>query len=70
MLFYPGSLLTIRGMEPNLDDWKIRIEDLYPDLSSDQLKEAEHNLNRYLELCLEIFKENEDKMERLEKMTE
>lgn len=35
------------------------IKDLYPYLSKDQLKEAEYNLNRYLEVCLQIFEENE-----------
>ena len=35
------------------------IKDLYPNFSKDQLKEAEYNLNRYLEVCAQIFEENE-----------
>ena len=31
------------------------IRELYPDLSDEQLKEAEENLERYLELALRIY---------------
>jgi hypothetical protein len=34
---------------------KITIRDLYPDLDDEQLKEAEENLQRYLELTLRIY---------------
>jgi hypothetical protein len=34
---------------------KITIRDLYPDLDDEQLKEAEENLERYLELTLRIY---------------
>jgi hypothetical protein len=34
---------------------EITIRDLYPHLSEDQLKEAEENLERYLELVLRIY---------------
>ena len=43
------------------DDSKrgVKIRSLYPNFSKDRLKEAEYNLNRYLEVCLQIFEENE-----------
>lgn len=31
------------------------LADLYPSLTSEELKEAEENLTRYLELCWQIF---------------
>ena len=34
---------------------KITIRDLYPYLSEEQLKEVEENLERYLELVLQIY---------------
>ena len=33
------------------------IRDLFPDLTDDQVKEAETNLRRYLEIALDIYKE-------------
>jgi len=33
----------------------ISIRDLYPHLNDEQLKEAEENLNRYLELALRMY---------------
>jgi len=49
------------------DDLKRRkeIKDIYPHLSKDQLKEAEYNLNRYLEVCLQIFEGNEEEAKDL-----
>ncbi len=34
---------------------EITIRDLYPDLNEEQLKEAEDNLERYLDLVLRIY---------------
>ena len=34
---------------------KIAISDLYPDLDDEQLKEAEENLERYLEVVQRIY---------------
>jgi hypothetical protein len=36
-------------------DGTITIRDLYPHLNDEQLKEAEENLDRYLELALRIY---------------
>ena len=41
------------------------IKDLYPNFSKDQLKEAGDNLNRYLEVCTQIFEENEEEAKDL-----
>ena len=35
---------------------ELTIRDLYPDLSEEELKIAEENLERYLELVVRIFK--------------
>jgi len=37
------------------NDKPITIRDLYPHLSEEQLKEAEENLNRYIEMALQIY---------------
>jgi hypothetical protein len=37
----------------------VRIQDLYPELSRDQLKEAEENLRGYLEVALRIYRDIE-----------
>ena len=34
---------------------EIRIRDLYPDFDAEQLKEAEDNLDRYLELAVHMY---------------
>jgi hypothetical protein len=34
---------------------EITIRDLYPDLDAEQLKEAEENLGRYLELAVRMY---------------
>jgi len=39
---------------------RLTIADLYPRLNKDHLKEAEENLDRYLELVLRIFERVED----------
>ena len=44
--------MTNRMEEPRQ---KLTIHDLYPDQSEDWLKEAEENLERYLELVLRIY---------------
>ena len=33
----------------------ITFKDLYPQLSPEELLEAEENMNRYIELCLRIY---------------
>jgi D-serine dehydratase len=38
---------------------EVTIRDLYPGLSEDELKEAEENLRRYLEVALEIYRDTE-----------
>jgi len=40
---------------PNRDNKEIRIEDLYPDFTPEQLEIAEENLTRYAELVLRIY---------------
>jgi hypothetical protein len=42
-------------MQPSEPLKKTAIRDLYPDLSEEQLKEAEENLRRYAELGLRIL---------------
>ena len=37
------------------EEKEITIRDLYPDLSEEQLKEAEENLHRYLGVVREIY---------------
>ena len=34
---------------------EVDIENLYPNLDNDELKEAEKNLDRYLEIVIRIF---------------
>ena len=44
-------------MESDHAQTQVTIHDLYPGLSEDQLKEAEENLCRYVELALRIHKD-------------
>jgi len=49
-LFYPHMVNRKTDKEKD-----ITIRDLYPHLNEEQLKEAEDNLERYLELVLRIY---------------
>ncbi len=51
----------------NIDEKKITNKDLYPQLSDEELEEADYNLKRYFEICLEIYKDNEDRIEEFVK---
>ena len=42
----------------------ITIKDLYPQLNEGQLRDAEYNLKRYFEICLEIYRTNAEKIEK------
>ena len=44
---------------------EITIRDLYPELSGDELKEAEEKLGRYLELMLRLFERLEQEQQEL-----
>lgn len=46
---------------------KITIKDLYPQLNEEELAEAEFNLKRYFEICMEIYHDNEDRIEEFVK---
>jgi len=41
--------------EKSSNEPSVTIRDLYPDLNDEQLKEAEENLERYLELTLRTY---------------
>ena len=46
-------------MEADHAQTQVRIQDLYPELSGDQLKEAEESLRGYLEVALRIYRDIE-----------
>jgi hypothetical protein len=46
-------------MEADHPQTPIRIQDLYPEFSGEQLKEAEENLRGYLEVALGIYRDIE-----------
>jgi hypothetical protein len=46
-------------MESDHAQTQVKIQDLYPGLAEDQLKEAEENLRRYVEVAMQIHEGTE-----------
>lgn len=48
------------------EEKRITIKDLYPQLSDEELEEAEFNLKRYFEICKEIYEDySEEELKKL-----